>query len=446
MKQLILMIALTMAGTLGTLINGPLWGLTLYYLFAVLRPQYLWKWALPPDVQWSLFVALATLIATALFVFGFYGGAQPTKSRRLSTGHGMLLGFGLWLVLSYLLAYDQVRAEPIMIDYSKILIMMTVSAFVVREVSHIRLLTFVALLSLCYIGYEVNFMYLVQGYLGIYHNGYGGLDNNGAGLMLAMAIPLCIFIWESDQRWWRWFFAAMVPVLLHAVLMTYSRGAMVALIVVAPLLYLRSRRKRMMTVAFIMLAMLVPILAGAEIRERFFSVERYQQDNSAQSRLASWRAGFSIAKDHPIFGIGPRNSQAVIFAYGADMQGRVIHSQYVQIAADNGFIGLGWYLCLLGSAWMGLRRVRLATKGEETAEARRVRALAAGLECSLAVFCTGAIFLSLEVFELPYLFIMLAIQFPLALQLDGTTEVSSPTLVAHPAITGRLNPVASRSG
>jgi probable O-glycosylation ligase (exosortase A-associated) len=444
MKQLVLMIVLTVAGTLGTLINGPLWGLTLYYLFAVLRPQYLWKWALPPGVQWSLFVALATLGATALSLFAFYGRSEEARVRRLALGHIVLAGFSVWLILSYVFAYDPSRAEPIVIDYAKIIIMMTVSAIVVRHVAHIRLLTLTAVLALCYIGYEVNFMYLVQGYLGIYHNGYGGLDNNGAGLMLAMAIPPCLFLWEGHQRWWRWFFAAMVPVLLHAVLMTYSRGAMVSLILVAPLIYLRSRRKGLMTAGALILAMTIPILAGAEIRQRFFSVEQYERDHSAQSRFASWRAGLEIAKDHPVFGIGPRNSGAVIRAYGADMSGRVIHSQYVQIAADNGFVGLAWYLALLATAWAGLRRVRVSARSSNTPESRSIYAFACSLECSLAIFCTGACFLSLEVFELPYLLTMLAIQFPLVLAGEAVPAQTRPAAVTTQFLS-TSRPLSTRS-
>src|SRR4029453_7069742 len=178
------------------------------------------------------------------------------------------------------------------------------------------------------------------------------LDNNGAGMMIAMGIPMCVFIWEGFRRPWRWFFAAMIPVLLHAVLMTYSRGAMVAVIVTAPLIFLRSRKKGMMTLAFVAVAILIPFLAGPEIRERFFSIERYEEDKSAQSRLASWNAGLRIAQDYPILGIGPRNAPLVIRRYGSDVANRVIHSQYIQIAADLGFVGLTWYLSILASAWL----------------------------------------------------------------------------------------------
>ena len=99
----------------------------------------------------------------------------------------------------------------------------------------------IAALSLAYIAYEVNALYFGSGYLGISQNGYGGLDNNGAGLMLAMGVPLCLAVWDTLRSHWRWFFLALIPVLIHAVLMTYSRGAMVSLIGAAPMLLARSR-------------------------------------------------------------------------------------------------------------------------------------------------------------------------------------------------------------
>ena len=64
---------------------------------------------------------------------------------------------------------------------------------------------------------KVNFF---QGRLDVYNRGYGGLDNNGAGLMLAMGIPMAVYAWEGVSRWWRWLFIAAVPPMLHAVMMT----------------------------------------------------------------------------------------------------------------------------------------------------------------------------------------------------------------------------------
>jgi probable O-glycosylation ligase (exosortase A-associated) len=438
MKQLILMILLTAFGGLGALFNGPFWGLAVYYLFAVLRPQYLWKWTLLLDIQWSLYVAIPTLAATALHAIGFYNDPdEPLRAKKFSAGYLALLVFAGWIWISYLNAYDQEASYKVVIEYSKIFIMLGVAAFIVRQRWQIWTLFFIAAFSLIYIAYEVNYMYLVNGYLGIYHNGYGGLDNNGAGMMIAMAIPMCVFIWEGFRKPWRWFFAAMIPVLLHAVLMTYSRGAMVAVIVTAPLIFLRSRKKGMMTLAFVAVAIVLPFLAGPEIRERFFSIERYEEDNSAKSRLASWTAGLRIAQDYPIFGIGPRNAPLVMRRYGADVANRTIHSQYIQIAADIGFVGLAWYLSMLASAWLCLKRVRKRTRKDPSEDGRRLHALACGVECSLAVFCTGACFLAVEVFELPYLLMILSIQLALTLETSGATEESravKPLMTSTPVV------------
>ena len=100
----------------------------------------------------------------------------------------------------------------------------------------------------------------------IYKLGYGGLDNNGAALMLAMGVPLCYFAWEGIRRWFRWAFLAMIPLILHAVLMSYSRGAMVSLIASVPFYLLRARCKVQLVLILAGIAVLIPVLAGKEIR------------------------------------------------------------------------------------------------------------------------------------------------------------------------------------
>ena len=55
MKQVLFMVTLTLLGTVGCLVR-PFYGVAVYYLFAVLRPQFLWQWSLPPGIQWSRFV------------------------------------------------------------------------------------------------------------------------------------------------------------------------------------------------------------------------------------------------------------------------------------------------------------------------------------------------------------------------------------------------------
>ena len=89
-----------------------------------------------------------------------------------------------------------------------------------------------------------------------------------AALMLAMGAPLCFFLWEGITRWYRWFFLLLIPVIVHAVLMSYSRGAMLSLVVACPLLWWRSRRKLLLTLIYAAVAAMIPVLACAATRTK----------------------------------------------------------------------------------------------------------------------------------------------------------------------------------
>jgi hypothetical protein len=130
-------------------------------------------------------------------------------------------------------------------------------------------------------------------------------------------------------------------------------------------------------------------------------------------RFESWKAAFEIAKDYPVVGAGIRNSDILSYQYGADRQGRTIHSLYLQMVADSGFPALGFYLLILFFTWRSLREFQKKISHLGDNESELFYNLACGLEVSMAVFCIGAAFLSLETFELPYLLILLALKLPM---------------------------------
>jgi probable O-glycosylation ligase (exosortase A-associated) len=417
MKQLIFMIVVTLIGVGGSLAISPFFGVAVYYLFAVLRPQFIWEWSLPEGVSWSFYVAVAAMAGALLGVRTRKEAVEAGSARRLSAAHYAVLLFGGWVALTYFTARNRDVAYPYFIEYLKLFIMFGVAAWVVRTVRQVWILYLLTAGVLGYIAYEVNSIYVFNShYAYIYRLGYGGLDNNGAGLMLAMGVPLCYFAWEGVRRWYRWAFLALIPLLLHAVLMSYSRGAMVSLLAGVPLYLFRSRRKFQLILFLIGVSLLVPLLAGKEIRERFFTIEHTEIDESANSRRASWAAAWEITKENPVVGVGIRNSNLLSRQYGADMEGRTIHSQYLQTAADSGLVALALYLAALVAFWLSTRRARLAAKRRTDPEGTQAYAAACGVEGAMVVFCVGAAFLSLENFELPYLMILLGAQLPLVLR------------------------------
>ncbi len=386
MKQLIFMAIMTLAGTFGVVFR-PFWGVAVYYLFAILRPQYLWQWALP-QMEWSRYIALSTVAATFAVALGLMPAVPlgTARTRRQFGRSQNIIGlYALWIFVTYLMARDHEVAFIYFVEYIKVFGMMAVSIVLLCTVNQLYVLVIQSALALAYIAIEVNDLYLRYRYLGIFHNGYGGLDNNGAGLMLAMGVPICILLWDQIRGRWRWFFLALAPVIIHAVLMTYSRGAMLSMLVTSPLLAFRCQRRMQIAIlGAILFFGVIPVMAGKEIRDRFSTLENNTQDESANLRRNSWMAAWRMAMDNPIFGVGIRNANLFSYDYGADRKGRTIHSQYLQIAADNGFVGLGLYLAMLASVWLDTRFCRLAMKGRDDLQSRRIYLVATAVETSMA--------------------------------------------------------------
>jgi probable O-glycosylation ligase (exosortase A-associated) len=420
MKQMIFMALTSFLGIAGSFVISPLWGIAVYYMYAVLRPPFIWEWVeamgiMLQDVPWSFSVAVSTMAATALWRVGllfplgamrepWYGNPRYTRS------HYLFLGFVIWISLTFFTAIKQQPAEQPFMEYVKIFVMFICATQILRTTKDLWVIYYVVLGCAIYAAYEINFFYFVDGVMYLQQRGYGGLDNNGGALVVAMAVPMSYFAWEANRSWYRWGFLLVIPILVHALMLSFSRGGMVALGAAALPVWFRTRHKWFLTAVYLVLGVFVMATAGKELQERFFSISKEEADDSAQSRLTTWGIAIRMANERPFFGFGIRNSNLFTYQYGADIEGRSIHSQYLQTAADSGWVGLGLYLMVLTSTFLGLWSVRRFLRKYRDPETMAVRSMAAGLECALLLFCAGAVFLSLEHFEMPYIVLLLSVQ------------------------------------
>lgn len=436
MKQMMFLALASFLGIAGSFTISPLWGIAVYYMLAVLRPQFIWEWVeamgvMLQDIQWSFSVAVATLIATILWRSGllFPAGAirEPWYGRpHYTRSHYLFLAFVVWICVTYVTAVKQQVAEQPFIEYVKIFVMFVCATQILRTVSDLRVIYYVVLGSAVYAAYEINFFYFVDRVMLLQQRGYGGLDNNGAALIVAMAVPMAYFAWEGGRNWLRWGFLLVIPLLVHALMLSFSRGGMVALGISAIPVWMRTRHKWFLTSVYLCMGVFVVATAGKELQERFFSISKNDADESAQSRLTTWKIAIQMANERPFFGFGIRNSNLFTYQYGADMEGRSIHSQYLQTAADSGWIGLGLYASMLLSTFAGLSAVRRFLSPFCDPETTAVKSMASGLECALFLFCAGAVFLSLEHFEMPYILLLLSMQlYAITLRVKARYEVSA---------------------
>jgi probable O-glycosylation ligase (exosortase A-associated) len=436
MKQFALMTIMMIVGSIASLIE-PFWGLLLYYTLAVLRPQYMWKWALPIEVRWSL---LAATVATLTAVLNYDRIFQKARLNPIAT---LTLGYSALLLLSMLAAYDPAIAQVWGIEYGKIIFMSLLASVIIRNLGQVKALSLMVMLMVGYIAWEINSLYLFNGRLDIFHVGYGDLDNNGAGLLLAMGIPFAYcFAVSSPRAWQRWFCWFLAVLMLHAMIMSYSRGAMLATAIGAVWLLINHRPRIQAAAIAIVLCVVVSVLAGQEIRDRVSSTFNRNRDYSAQSRLASWSAGWELAWQRPLIGQGIRNSGQYIHSYGADRRGRTIHNQFLQVAADSGIPAACVYIVILCMAIYRLQISRTICRrfldhgllhhqprgpnGDDHDLIHLIERVSLAIQTGLIIFSVGCIFLSLEMIELPWLMITLGGVLPITLERHLAGQTDSP--------------------
>lgn len=411
MKQFAFLTLMTVLAVCGG-VFAPIWAVAWYYFLALLRPQYVWDWALPMEVRWSLIAGLAALTAVLLNL------GRYLDQVRLNGMMGLTVVFGILVLLSGVSAYNPAVAMPWVIEYGKILLMAMVACLAIERLGHLRVMALMILVSTGYVAWSVNRDYLFSPFgLRVFKHGYGGLDNNGAGLLLALGVPFAYAAMiQPGHRLWHLAIRVLAPItgllMIHGVLLTYSRGAMVAMAAGLAWLALRhTPRKQSLWIAGV-LSVAVLGMAGQEIRQEFLSTADYHDDQSAQSRFASWAAGWEMALDHPLLGTGVRNSNLYSLGYGADRFGRTIHNQYLQTAADIGIPAALVYLGIMFAVMRGLLRLKArgqaalgdpALTRRDAAEVRHALRIGTALEAAIVTFATGGVFLSLEVFEFAWL-------------------------------------------
>ncbi len=440
MDKQILMIVFTLVGVVGSFFGGPFFGIAIYYIYSVVRPQFAWRYDLPTlEFGWSYMVAMSAIFATLVYRLGLVkmpaaGPSSGTKRPRWNAIHFAVFAFASWVALSYWFAVNRDYAHIHFVEYVKMFVVFFVACLSVQRVSQLWILLAALALADAYVGFEINSYYFKDGRRGLE---WGGADNNGIALQMAMGIPLCYFLWEATASRFRWVYLACAPILTHAVLLSDSRGAMLSVLVSTPVLFAFSQRKRALLGVGLLGALFVVGTAGPEVQNRFFSISEHEADASANSRKTTWLIAIRMANEKPFLGFGLRCSSFFTRSYGADMEGRVIHSQYFQIAADMGWIGLFWFLLLLAAVMLlTIRFWRRTRPWPKTDTVLKSRAIAGALLASLTIYCVGGIFLSLDHFELPYALFLIAAQLWAVFRSGGIEAVARTELAQQPHLLG----------
>ena len=360
----------------------------LLYIFVIyIRPQ---EWV-PAVYGWQLVDGLAIL--TVLFV-----ALRASQTRRLvlSTPQNLLLlGFLVTIVLSHLSHTYFWGAYNSFITFSKHVIMFFLFVNVLDSEKKLKIsLWFIILLT------------VIMAIQGIYqfNNGFGwagqpltktgritwiGIfnDANDLALALVMAIGfLLAFIFSRSGIFPKILSISLLAVLFNALYLTNSRGGYLALAATMAFYFLRKFRNKIIAI----------LIGGAFIFAIFvLGPSRLSEisatEGSAYGRIDAWYEGIQMLKNSPLFGVG--------YGMFTDEFQRTAHNSFVLVAAEEGLIGLFFWVALIYACFKGLSILKKKSP--------QLINYTAGLEASLFGFMSSAFFLSRS--YKPILYIMLAL-------------------------------------
>lgn len=201
-----------------------------------------------------------------------------------------------------------------------------------------------------------------------------GETNRYAQVMLVLLPLPFLLIRTESRRSLRILALACGLAILAAIALTFSRGAILVLFFLLPLMcamgYLRWRALLVGGAAFV----LVAVVAVPGFGERVASVRGVEglfgdaaadtsPDGAILGRATSNLAALNTFLDHPLTGVGPGvyyRDYSKIYANRLGLrhfeEDRRAHNMYLETAADSGLIGLAALLGVAGSTLVALRR------------------------------------------------------------------------------------------
>ena len=234
----------------------------------------------------------------------------------------------------------------------------------------------------------------------------GGIFGNPNDLAINIAInwPLCLtFFFFTRGVGKKLFWLVCLLGMLYAVVATYSRSGLMAMIV-SVLVCLWEFGIRGKRFAMIMMAGVIGIVGiGVAIStpnyvtrvESLFrgNIEGSGDKGSLEARRELLKESIRLSFQHPLFGVGPGNFPAATESW------RVTHNTYTELSAEGGFPALILFVVILGLAFRNVRRVR---KTDQYRRSREIQLFTSAMWAGLAAYVVGAAFASTEYQLFPY--------------------------------------------
>ncbi|MGZ4276388.1 MAG: O-antigen ligase family protein [Solirubrobacteraceae bacterium] len=225
-------------------------------------------------------------------------------------------------------------------------------------------------------------------------------EKNRYAQVLLVLLPLAVALARIERRRaLRLLGAACAALILCGAMLTFSRGAAVALgILVLAMAAVKMITLRQLLVGVLAAVALVVVVAPdyvTRVQTLGSADAAFSQspgtDAAIQGRATENLAAFYVFRDHPLLGVGPGQFFARYSSqYGNALDLRFLannrraHSLYLEIAADTGLLGLAAFLAIVGVTMVQLWKLTVFWRARSPELAMLARALLLALVAYLA--------------------------------------------------------------
>lgn len=313
--------------------------------------------------------------------------------------------FVLWTCITTLFALVPDDAYEAWDRMMKIQLMTFITLMVITNRERINLLILTIVASIGFYGIKGGaFTLLTGGNYRVWGPAGSVIEgNNELALALVMIIPLMYYLTTiTRQKWLRLGYWGGIGLTALSVLGSYSRGAFLAVAAMGVFFILKSHKKFLFAILFVIAVPLFLSFMPQEWHDRMSSIQDYEQDESALGRINAWWFAYHLAKDRPFVGGGFETFDKDLFVKYAPNPNAFhdAHSIYFEVLAEHGFVGLALFLIL---GWLALRNgAWIIRHVGDREDLRWARTLAAMTQVSLIGFAVGGAFLGLAYFDLYY--------------------------------------------
>lgn len=269
-------------------------------------------------------------------------------------------------------------------DFVRSIVFLFFTVLIIDSEKRLRIFLFIFVGAQLFRVFEPLYLHLTTGYWGsstylgagefsdrLSGAPYDVINPNELGFVIVTIIPFLHYLVWPGRIWAKLFYILTMPALLYALILTQSRGAMLALLVIAWMIFKVSKRKVMLIGLAVVIAIGGWSVMNTQQKDRYLSLVGMSQvgggnADSVDGRLSGMLGEFKLAMSRPVVGHGLGTTPEVKAHKLGSSQ--AAHNFYAEILVETGILGFAFFMRFIFQVYRKLRDNGSRLEGLEQAD------------------------------------------------------------------------------